>query len=386
MSFKKWWPCPKKHTKRVRHLLPHAKRLKANLNPGRPFRYFTLCGPPMIDVFMLAKEGVLEYDESRHAIDTVVFCEYDDEDVPVMRELLGREDSGFQGKLEDLVLFEDDAFTSQFPDVQAIENFINQREESLSQGDRDALQRKINQLELQRFFPFDFINLDFCDAYYPKPPDIMKVNQAVARMLEWQGRIRPEAKPKKLGKVDEFVMAITCRLDDSLPQEAGTRLVNIVKSNCDAFPVYRRGVADSRHAKVEDWAKAANLDFFLAGWPKDVAQRANEKQWNMEILDYVHYSRKNEDGQTYEMICLVCGFKRTKLTTGYLEVAMKALDKNQRIRIDSVNLEADGGRTLLENLTAIVELRNLHAKLISREILPNPAEAIREFTAQGIEY
>jgi hypothetical protein len=86
------------------------------------------------------------------------------------------------------------------------------------------------------------------------------------------------------------------------------------------------------------------------------------------------------------MICLVCGFKRTRLTTGYLELAMKALDKNQRIRIDSVNLEADGGRTLMENLTAIVELRNLHAKLISREILPNPVEAIREFTAQGIEY
>jgi len=41
----------------------------------------------MIDVFMLAKEDVLDCDEARHAIDTVVFCEYNQEHVPMMREL-----------------------------------------------------------------------------------------------------------------------------------------------------------------------------------------------------------------------------------------------------------------------------------------------------------
>ena len=79
MNFDKWWPCLKKHTKRVKHLLPYAKHIKTNLNSARPFRYFTLCAPPMIDVFMLAKEDVLDYDEARRAIDTVVFCEYNQE-------------------------------------------------------------------------------------------------------------------------------------------------------------------------------------------------------------------------------------------------------------------------------------------------------------------
>ena len=74
----------------------------------------------MIDVFMLAREDVLEYDSLRHAIDTVVFCECDEEHVPVMRELVGRENSGFLGKLEEIVLFEDDIFTLQYPDLRAL--------------------------------------------------------------------------------------------------------------------------------------------------------------------------------------------------------------------------------------------------------------------------
>jgi hypothetical protein len=386
MGFEKWWPCPKKHTKRLRYLLPHARRLKANLNSARPFRYFTLCGPPMIDIFMLARDGVLQYDESHHAIDTVVFCEYDEQLVPLMRELVGREDSGFEGQLEDLVLFEDTAFTAQFPDLKAIENYTNEKGESLPPEERNILQRKTDQLEIQRFFPFDFINLDFCDPYYPEPPDIMKVSNTVARILEWQGRLRTDVKPRRLGKIDEFVMAVTCRFDDSLPQQAETRLKNIVKSNCDQFPTYRGQVARSRQSKIDDWAKAANLDFFLAGWPKDIAKRANDLQWNVEILDYVHYSRKNEAGQVYEMVCLVCGFKRTRLTTGYLELALKALDKDQRIKINPINLDAADGKILMADLAATVALRNVHAQSASRDVLPNPIDAIREFTAQGIEY
>jgi hypothetical protein len=385
MGFEKWWPCPKKHTKRLRYLLPHARRLKDKLRGARPFRYFTLCGPPMIDIFMLARGGILEYDQSRRAIDTVVFCECDEQLVPEMRELIGRENSGFQGQLEDIVLFEETAFTAQFPDLTAIENYTNEKGESLPAGERDLLQQKTEHLEIQRFFPFDFINLDFCHPYYPQPPEIMKISNTVYKMMEWQGRIQAGVKPRRLGKVSEFVMAVTCR-HDSLPQQAETRLINIVKANCDQFPAYRNQVTQSRQPEIDDWARAANLDFFLASWPKDIAKRANELQWKVEILDYVHYSRNNEAGQVYEMICLVCGFKRTKLSTGYLELAMKALDKDQRIMINAVNLESVAGKALMADLTETVELRNVHARRASRDVLPNPVDAIRKFTAEGVEY
>jgi len=386
MNFDKWWPCLKKHTKRVKHLLPYAKHIKANLNSARPFRYFTLCAPPMIDVFMLTKEDVLDYDEARCAIDTVVFCEYNQEHVPMMRELIGREDSGFQGRLEDLVLFEDDDLTATLPDLRAVENYINQKGESL--GDkRDVLQKKIDHLEMQRCFPFDFINLDFCDHYYPDPPDILKVNKTVDRMLEWQRRVHPASTSSKTArKVDEFMMAITCRHDTKLPHEAQERLLNIIRSNCDEFPNYKDQLRASHAGEIEAWAESSNLDFFLAGWPKEIAHLADQRQWDMEIIDYLHYSRVSDAGQPYEMICLVCVFKRTEFSKTYLTVSMKALDENQRIIISRVNREDENGKALLSDLTSIVELRNVHAENAKRDVLPMPITAIEEFEAQGVQY
>ena len=386
MNFDKWWPCLKKHTKRVKHLLPYAKHIKTNLNSARPFRYFTLCAPPMIDVFMLTKEDVLDYDEARCAIDTVVFCEYNQEHVPMMRELIGREDSGFQGRLEDLVLFEDDDLTATLPDLRAVENYINQKGESL--GDkRDVLQKKIDHLEMQRCFPFDFINLDFCDHYYPDPPDILKVNKTVDRMLEWQRRVHPASTSSKTArKVDEFMMAITCRHDTKLPHEAQERLLNIIRSNCDEFPNYKDQLRASHAGEIEAWAESSNLDFFLAGWPKEIAHLADQRQWDMEIIDYLHYSRVSDAGQPYEMICLVCVFKRTEFSKTYLTVSMKALDEDQRTTINRVNREDENGKALLSDLTSIVELRNVHAENAKRDVLPLPITAIEEFEAQGVQY
>jgi hypothetical protein len=387
MNFDKWWPCLKKHTKRVKYLLPYAKYLKANLNSERAFRYFTLCAPPMIDVFMLTKEDVLDYDESHLAIDAVVFCEYNQEHVPMMRELIGRENSGFQGRLEDLVLFEDDDFTATLPDIRAVENYRIQKGESLTEEQSDQLQKKIDHLELQRCFPFDFINLDFCDHYYPDPPDIMKVNKTVDRMLEWQRRVHAaNTSSKTARKVDEFMMAITCRHDTKLPAEAQTRLLNLIRSNCDEFPNYKQQLQASRPTEIDVWAESSNLDFFLAGWPKEIAHLADQRQWDMEIVEYLHYSRISDTGQSYEMICLVCVFKRTEFSKTYLAVSMKALDEDQRIIINRVDREDANGKALLSDLTGIVELRNAHAENAKRDVLPLPINAIEEFEGQGVQY
>ena len=387
MNFSKWWPCLKKHTKRINHLLPHARAVKERLNSSRPFRYFTLCAPEMIDVFFLTKEEVLEYDPTRRAIDTVIFCEFNQEYVPMMRELIGREDSGFQGKLEDLVLFEDNALSSTLPDLRSVENYITRKGESLSETEREYLQRKIDHLEIQKRFPFDFINLDFCDHYYPKSPNIMEVNRTVDRMLDWQRKTQAsKVSGKPAFRVDEFVMAITCRHDTRLPDDAQQRLLNVVQSNCDEFPAYKEELGKLRGLDIQGWAEASNLDFFLASWPKEIGHLAEQRQWDMDIEEYVHYSRISDSGQPYEMICLVCSFKRTEFSTTYFDVSLKALDENQRVAIASVDRESEDGKALLADLAEVVTLRNNHAEHAQRDPLEMPQTAIQEFEAQGVQY
>ena len=94
-------------------------------------------------------------------------------------------------------------------------------------------------------------------------------------------------------------------------------------------------------------AESSNLDFFLAGWPKEIAHLADQRQWDMEIIEYLHYSRVSDTGQPYEMICLVCVFKRTEFSKTYLTVSMKALDEDQRTTINRVDREDANGKELL---------------------------------------
>jgi hypothetical protein len=387
MDFDQWWPCLKKHTKRVHHLLPHAKALSAELTNRRPFRYFTLCAPPMIDVFMLAKENVLQYDETRLAIDTVVFCEMDPERVPMMRELVGRENSGFEGKLEDLVLFEDVPATAPFPDLRSIEAYRIRKGESLPEVESQALTLKVANLELQKCFPFDFLNLDFCEHYYPSTPDILEINRTVKKMLSWQRRSgRGEADDSTV-TVDSFLTAITCRLDDGLPKPAKDRLINLVDSNCNDFPEYAQEVRKTRGPTTDEWAEKAKLDFFLSGWPKEIAHLAEESQWNMEILEYVHYSRiSTEKKVAYEMICLMCKFTRSSVKNMNLRISMQALSPEHRVLIDSIDRAKEPGTTLLDDLTEIVLLRNKRGENASQELLQLPNDAILFYEKRGVQY
>ena len=111
-EFDKWWNDLKKHRKRLRHWLPHWKALAARLGDGRRLRYFTLCARSMIDVFMLVGEGLLDVEPENNSISRVQFCECDQEQFDEIREMIAREDAGFFGQLENVVLFEDDDFTA----------------------------------------------------------------------------------------------------------------------------------------------------------------------------------------------------------------------------------------------------------------------------------
>jgi hypothetical protein len=217
-DFGRWWKDLKKHEKRLRHWLPHWQALAQRIGNGRRLRYFTLCARPMIDVFMLVREGLLEVDPENHSIGRVQFCECDPDHFNEIREMIAREDAGFFGELETVVLFQDDDFTGQYPTPESID--LRLEDEGLQSDKLDRLQLKRTFLNVKASFPFDCINLDFCDYYYPRPPNMLRVNETVERLLDWQGRRSNDPEGVSLA---EFVLTVTCRYDSDFPAEAEAR-------------------------------------------------------------------------------------------------------------------------------------------------------------------
>jgi hypothetical protein len=71
---------------------------------------------------------------------------------------------------------------------------VKLEDEGLHTGQPSDLQ-KVEKLLLKRThfnvrssFPYDFINLDFCQYYYPRPPGMLRVNETVDKILDWQRR------------------------------------------------------------------------------------------------------------------------------------------------------------------------------------------------------
>src|ERR1051326_7989403 len=369
-TFDKWWNDLPKHCKRVRHWLPHWRELAENSRGGRPLRYFTLCARAMIDVFMLVREGLLEVDAEINAIKRVQFCECDQEQFDEIREMIAREDAGFFGRLEEVVLFEDDDFTAQFPTLESIE--VKLEDEGLRDDVEklDRLQLKRTSMNAQASFPYDCINLDFCEYYYPQPPGMMRVNKRVAKFLDWQRRAGTEANG---GSVDDFVLAVTCRYDADFPAAAKARLTELIRDNCRASQTYMRYIEETRDiTEAETWAAKDPEDLFFAGWPKDIARAASEFGWCMNVLDYVYYRRTGDSGAAYLIACLVARFSRETGPLDDTPVAMFAVDPDNRALIGNIARESEDGRELVDSLEAIVGLRNEQARRKNRPELPAP--------------
>lgn len=363
-EFGKWWDCLKKHTKRSQHWLPRAQQLHDALDGSRRFRYFTLCARTMIDVFMLARDGILSHDASFGNLSEVVFCESDQEDYPEIIEMLGVEGSGFPNRLEPIVLFQDNEYTAQFPAVGNIQ--LELENEDLADNLRDALQLKRQHLEFVAKFPFDFLNLDFCGYYYPEPPDILEINRTVDKMVGMQNRDTRDEEGKRI-RVDEFFMAVTCKFNNEVPTEAFNRLERIVEDNRNRFAEYSAALLASNGTRdPQEWKNADRYDFFLGSWPKELLQIAQNHGWTMSFTDYLHYARVNDEGQPYKILCLVCHLTRREEADTYLAEAIKVLQPANRQFIDEVDKQSTLGLALQEDLAEIVSIRNERAKLVGR--------------------
>lgn len=373
-EFDKWWNDLKKHRKRIGHWLPHWRALAARIGDGRRVRYFTLCARSMIDVFMLVREGLLNVDPDNSSISRVQFCECDQEQFVEIREMIAREDAGFFGELESVVLFTEDDFTAQFPTLESIS--MKLEDESLHSGLPSDLE-KVEKLQLKRThfnvrssFPYDFINLDFCQYYYPRPPGMLRVNQTVEKFLDWQRRPSEDGEDVYL---QEFILTVTCRHDVEFPAEAEARLTELIRSNCTTSREYKDHVEKTRGtAQVEEWIGKDREDFFLSGWPKDIARLAREYRWSMEVLDYVYYRRIGDGNNPYVIACLVARFSRSNAVPDYIPTALFALNADNRKLIPEIDRASAEGQQLVASLENIVAVHNEQARRKHRPELPNP--------------
>ncbi|HEX3464304.1 MAG TPA: hypothetical protein VHS78_09690 [Candidatus Elarobacter sp.] len=320
----------------------------------------------MIDVFMLLRENILVPDPDSDGIIGVQFCECEPEDFTAIRDLVAREDAGFLGRLEEITLFQDDEATSQYPTDQSISEALALEDLDINLQGRLRLKRTFQSFVAS--FPFDYLNLDFCEPYY-NPPNWMKVNETVRRFLEWQRNGSEDGSVV----VDDFVMAITCRLDDSFPDAAARRLAALVVDNCKSSKRYDEVVNATRGRDIPHWLHQDPQDFFHAAWPKDIARLAKEVHWKTEILDYVYYDRTGDSGNAYVMVCLVARFTRDAAAPDYIPAALHALDRDNRHVIRDLAPESRERRELRQNLREIVVLRNEQAARFGRhDLLPDP--------------
>ncbi|HVU24558.1 MAG TPA: hypothetical protein VHE13_10570 [Opitutus sp.] len=380
--FGKWWPCLKKHQKRLTAWLPHARRIRQGVN-GRNLRYFTLCARPMIDVYLMVREGLVPFDAERRRIEGVTFCECEESVVSEMKELIGVEEAGFFAKLEDLVLFTDSDETRALPTIEDLSRYLAEQGEGLDDAMAKQMHDKRKHLEFQQLFPFDFINLDFCDRYYQKPPNVLRIHETVKKMLEWQTRDRAGNSGQTI-HVDKFVAAITCRTDSATPADALARLKAIVEQNSRDHPEYRSAMGRLNGQSLDQWQVADELDFFMSAWPKEIARLAAEFHWDIEIKEHLYYDRVNDAGEPYKMVCLVVEFTRAVKCSTYLTAVTMALRPDSRREIPAVDLDSTPGKKLLVDLGKIVALRNEQARYYRRRELPDPKSEILRLRAAGV--
>lgn len=324
----------------------------------------------MIDVFMLAREGIISHDDEYGQLSDVVFCESNQEDYPEITEMIGIEGSGFHNELETLVLFQDTEYTSEFPDLRSIQ--LELENEELAPEHRDMLMLKRQHLEFKNKFPFDFLNLDFCGYYYPIPPGILQINETVERIVDLQTRETYDQDENRIS-VNEFVLAVTCRFDDEVPEEAFRRLQRIIADNRDGNHEYSQALLASRGTtSPEDWRGDAPYDFFLGSWPKELLRLARDRGWNMHLEDYFHYQRTNNEGIVYHIVSVICHLERHPVAATYLAESIRILSPGSRVFIDEISRRSAVGRALLRDLNQIVTIRNERASKVGRELLPVP--------------
>jgi len=251
-----WLPASKEYLKRAR---------KANI------KYFTLPATNAIDIFMFELEGLLARDKSGK-LPNVVICEEIPDKVPEIFDIVRppTKEAIIIGKLQEILTFEDDAYTKITP--------LNAYSKDRKKRARLRLKRTFERLRL--FFPFDIINFDPCDSLLSEDIEENKLYLALEKVFELQ----------KL--TADFLLFVTIPMID-VADSSINRLRSDFEDNVYKYPKINEALLSS--TKTIDYDGIDENKRMALGVAKSIVLRAaRRKGWNCEHKGIYVY--ENEHG------------------------------------------------------------------------------------------
>ncbi len=326
-----------------------------------PLKYFTFCAADAIDVFMLAREGILRRSEQTGRLDGVYFCEKDAEAFGKIADLIGSPEQGFQGEFEKIVLFEDDKDTFG-------RELYTEAAESYSEDIRRKLRYKDAHHRLYKAFPFDIINLDVLGVMFPPRRGVITpLLKSLIRILEWQAQSPfPNNRP-----CQQFTLFLTSHIDpDNTDADAIQQLARRFSENIDTNIEFRSAFENLYgYQDTSEFLKHKFAEFFCLAFPKYIIHQALfHLGWEIVPGPVFLYNRdyRREVGRHYQIMHSVSIFKRMpnfgqRLNgleiSKYRHIVTQLLINGMKW-IDDEMKEPDIKEALEEDLSNIVKFRD----------------------------
>jgi len=206
-----------KHCARFYGWLPASEQFKF-ARKDKKLKYLTLCDTNAIDIFMLEMAEVLTRDKNEFLTD-VIICEKDSDKISEIVKVVKPplKESIIQGKIQKLLLFEDDEQTRN----------IDPDSDVRSRRLRVKLNLKKNAQQLQNQFPFDIINFDPWE-------NLLKPNSEVFKAFEKLFELQQP--------INSFLLFVTTPINHL--ENIQDRFQENFKSNINSFPEIKRVASD----------------------------------------------------------------------------------------------------------------------------------------------
>lgn len=337
-----WDDYPLKHYVRYRGWLPaceHRWRLVDAQVRSRgnartvPLKYFTFCAADAVDVFMLVQAGVIPEAVRSRGFETVYFCEEDELEYERIVSLIGQ--NGFQGKFQDIVLFEDDELT--------LANNLDQGKPP--REIRQRLEAKEAHERLVASFPFDVINLDMCGPFFPpRAGAISPMVEIVRRLLQWQ----------QLGDgsdghtIDEFTLIVTTHVSQEHSNgEAINQLQQRLDTNIDEHAEFRAAYGARYNGTTPATLREQSFaEFFAISLPKVLVREAVEANWSPSYRGVFLYEPDDQRQATrYQMMSSVTHFERITAQAGRRDLFQTTFEQKTAAYVEATSAVVTYGTT-----------------------------------------
>lgn len=268
---------PAKHYVRTSGWLPQAKK-RAEMVKGKDRRqwleYFTFPAERAIDVWMLDKAGLIEYDGA--SFPGVRYCERDTETYIRLKEVLG----GTKG------------WNKPFEELHGLPDF-------------------------RKSFPYDIFNLDFTSALFSPNPPYVKTLDAIENLFQLQ-------------QDRSFDMFLTLKAapgqDD---REAVDQLQQLMLDNLQSHSDVKKTFME-KYGPVPQLRKNDYTRFLVSTVPKLMAGFAASADWDVLSIESYYYSRGK-----YSIVKFLFSFMRPP-HEGAVLVRARRYRRKETAYVDSV--------------------------------------------------